>query len=87
MRNPPEQEPLYALAARCISRLAKWPDGRMAGAEGGVAPPAEDAPAAPFSQIIGFVSEPCEAAPNVPPGDEKANQSGPRSPRPSASNP
>jgi hypothetical protein len=66
MRKPRQQEPIYALAARCLGGLPELLRGRTADPEGIASAPAED-PDAPFSRIIGFLPEPDEAGRGAPP--------------------
>ncbi len=57
MRNPPEEEPFYAVAARYFGRLAEQRRDPAAAAEGVPPEPTEDAAEEPFSRIIGFLPD------------------------------
>lgn len=59
MRSPPVEEPFYAVAARCLSRLAELGRGRLGDPADIAAAPAEDSDR-PILPIIGFLSGPVE---------------------------
>jgi hypothetical protein len=57
MRNPPEEEPFYAVAARWLRRLAEQRRESEAAAGDAGPAPIEDPPEEPFSRLIGFLSD------------------------------
>jgi hypothetical protein len=66
MHEPPVQEPLYVLAARCLGELTELLNRRTDDQEGIAAAATED-PGAPFSRIVGFLPELGEADSRAPP--------------------